>query len=106
MAKEFDKWLQGRVNCLAIENGSKEETIKKLEQYISNMSVRMGTPVLVISYETFRIYSEILNRSEVGIVICDEGHRLKNNDNLTYQALMGLKTKEEYYYLEHQYKMI
>lgn len=32
----------------------------------------MGTPVLVISYETFRIYSEILNRSEVGIVICDE----------------------------------
>jgi DNA repair and recombination RAD54-like protein len=26
-------------------------------------------------------------------VICDEGHRLKNSDNLTYKALMGLQCK-------------
>ncbi|XP_055387996.1 DNA repair and recombination protein RAD54-like [Condylostylus longicornis] len=92
--KEFNKWLNGAVNCLVIENGSKQETTKKLDQYICNKSLRCGTPVLIISYETFRLYSEILNKSEVGIVICDEGHRLKNNDNLTYQALMGLQTKK------------
>ncbi|KAL5275449.1 RAD54L family protein [Megaselia abdita] len=92
--KEFQKWLHGRVNCLAIDGGSKEDTTNKLEQYICNKSQRCGTPILLISYETFRIYAHILNKSEVGIVICDEGHRLKNSENLTFQALMGLQTKK------------
>lgn len=91
--KEFQKWLHGRVNCLAIDGGSKEDTTNKLEQYICNKSQRSGTPILLISYETFRLYAHILNKSEVGIVICDEGHRLKNSENLTFQALMGLQTK-------------
>jgi DNA repair and recombination RAD54-like protein len=30
---------------------------------------------------------------QVGLVLCDEGHRLKNSENQTYQALMGLKAK-------------
>ncbi|EDW76660.1 uncharacterized protein Dwil_GK15573 [Drosophila willistoni] len=91
--KEFTKWLHGRMHCLAMEGGSKEDTIKALEQFSMNTSTRLGTPVLLISYETFRIYANILCQNEVGMVICDEGHRLKNSDNLTYQALMGLKTK-------------
>ncbi|XP_029715480.2 DNA repair and recombination protein RAD54-like [Aedes albopictus] len=91
--KEFGKWLGCRVNCLSIDGGSKEHTTKELEQFMANQSMRHGTPVLIISYETFRLYSHILNNSEVGAVLCDEGHRLKNCENLTYQALMGLKTK-------------
>ncbi|XP_030377292.1 DNA repair and recombination protein RAD54-like [Scaptodrosophila lebanonensis] len=91
--KEFTKWLQGRLLCLAMEGGSKEDTTRTLEQFALNTATRMGTPVLLISYETFRIYAHILCKTEVGMVICDEGHRLKNSDNLTYQALMGLKTK-------------
>ncbi|XP_059612312.1 DNA repair and recombination protein RAD54-like [Phlebotomus argentipes] len=91
--KEFGKWLGSRVNCHAVDNNSKEETIKNLEQFMANKAVRSGTPVLIISYETFRIYSAILNASEVGMVLCDEGHRLKNSENLTYQSLMGLQTK-------------
>ncbi|XP_055642480.1 DNA repair and recombination protein RAD54-like [Toxorhynchites rutilus septentrionalis] len=90
--KEFGKWLGCRINCLAIDGGSKEKTTADLEQYMANQSLRHGTPVLIISYETFRLYSQILNNSEVGAVLCDEGHRLKNCENLTYQALMGLKT--------------
>eukprot|EP00099_Drosophila_melanogaster_P013779 NP_476661.1 okra [Drosophila melanogaster] len=90
--KEFTKWLHGRLLCLPMEGGTKENTIRALEQF-SMTSARLGTPVLLISYETFRIYAEILCKYEVGMVICDEGHRLKNSDNLTYQALMGLKTK-------------
>lgn len=91
--KEFGKWLGCRVNCLAIDGGSKEHTTKELEQFMANQSMRHGTPVLIISYETFRLYAHILNNSDVGAVLCDEGHRLKNCENLTYQALMGLKTK-------------
>ncbi|XP_053958054.1 DNA repair and recombination protein RAD54-like [Anastrepha ludens] len=91
--KEFNKWLHGRLHCLAIEGGAKEDTIRALEQFVVDSGQRCGTPVLLISYETFRIYANILCRNEMGMVICDEGHRLKNRDNLTYQALMGLKTK-------------
>lgn len=53
--------------------------------------VRAASPVLIISYETFRLYAKILHSSAIGMVICDEGHRLKNSDNLTYQALSGLQ---------------
>ncbi|XP_017842273.1 DNA repair and recombination protein RAD54-like [Drosophila busckii] len=91
--KEFTKWLQGRMHCLAMEGGSKEDTTRTLEQFAMNTATRCGTPVLLISYETFRLYAPILCKTEVGMVICDEGHRLKNSDNLTYQALMGLRTK-------------
>lgn len=90
---EFGKWLGNRVNSLAIANEAKDKTIELLTNFMANQSSRCGAPVLIISYETFRLYSSILNSSEVGMVICDEGHRLKNCENLTYQALMGLKTK-------------
>lgn len=90
---EFGKWLGHRVNSLAIENGSKEETTRALQQFMASQSQRTGTPVLIISYESFRIYTSILNDSEVGLLLCDEGHRLKNCENLTYTALMGLKTR-------------
>lgn len=90
---EFFKWLGCRVNCLAIANESKEKTTEQLTTFMANQNSRCGAPVLIISYETFRLYAYILNTSEVGMVICDEGHRLKNCENLTYQALMGLKTK-------------
>lgn len=90
---EFGKWLGNRVNVLAMANEAKDKSIEILTTFMANQSSRCGAPVLVISYETFRIYSEILNASEVGLVLCDEGHRLKNCENLTYQALMGLQTK-------------
>lgn len=91
---EFGKWLGHRINALALDNASsKEHTTKLLEQFMANQSQRSGTPVLILSYETFRIYASTLNNSEVGLLLCDEGHRLKNCENLTYTALMGLQTK-------------
>lgn len=91
--KEFEKWLGYRINCFAVDNQSKEGTTKLLEQFMANKQLRSGTPVMIISYETFRNYATIMNSSEVGMVLCDEGHRLKNCENLTYQSLMGLQTK-------------
>lgn len=90
---EFGKWLGHRVNVFAVENQAKDETTRGLEQFMASQSVRTGCPVLVISYESFRNYSRILNESEVGLLLCDEGHRLKNCENQTYTALMGLKSK-------------
>lgn len=90
---EFGKWLGHRINAYAVENSSKEETTRGLTQFMASQSRRTGSPVLIISYESFRMYSKILNDSEVGMLLCDEGHRLKNCENLTYNALMGLQTR-------------
>lgn len=90
---EFGKWLGSRVNCMAIANESKDKTTEMLTTFMVNRSSRCGAPVLIISYETFRLYMHILTQAEIGLVLCDEGHRLKNCENQTYTALMSLKTK-------------
>ncbi len=33
---------------------------------------RVPNPVLIISYETFRLHAYAMHKSEVGILICDE----------------------------------
>ena len=33
---------------------------------------RIPQPILIISYETFRLHAAVLHRKEVGLVICDE----------------------------------
>ncbi|OON20661.1 protein, SNF2 family, partial [Opisthorchis viverrini] len=87
---EFYKWLQGKVHPLTIDSGSKEEIDTKLATFLAQSGRRIPTPVLIISYETFRLHSSALHKGEVGLVLCDEGHRLKNSENQTYQALVQL----------------
>ena len=52
--------------------------------------------VLVCSYEYLRgltiSYPSICNL-EIGLLLCDEGHRLKNTDSKTWTALSTLKAK-------------
>ncbi|XP_032884692.1 DNA repair and recombination protein RAD54-like isoform X2 [Amblyraja radiata] len=90
---EVEKWLAGRVQSLVIDGGTKAEIDKKLATFMSQHGLRIPTPILIISYETFRLHAEVLCRGPVGLVICDEGHRLKNSDNQTYQALNKLNAK-------------
>lgn len=90
---EISKWLGGRVNPLAIDGGSKNDIDRNLEGFMNTFGRRPANPILIISYETFRLHSHVLHKGEVGLVLCDEGHRLKNCENQTYQSLMGLKAK-------------
>ncbi|XP_043941837.1 DNA repair and recombination protein RAD54-like [Protopterus annectens] len=90
---EVGKWLGGRIHPLAIDGGSKDEIDKKLAGFMSQHGLRVPSPILIISYETFRLHAEVLHRGSAGLVICDEGHRLKNSDNQTYQALNTLNAK-------------
>ncbi|KAK0425173.1 hypothetical protein QR680_009071 [Steinernema hermaphroditum] len=89
--REIAKWLGGRLNSLPIDSGKKDVIHKNLESFMGYIGPRSPIPVIIISYETFRLHCEVLHKSEVGLVICDEGHRLKNSDNQTYQALSGLQ---------------
>ncbi|KAJ3090623.1 DNA-dependent ATPase protein rad54 [Quaeritorhiza haematococci] len=94
-ANELKKWLgPDRVRPLACDNkGSKEQTTKELEQFACSKGRCVVTPVLIISYESLRAYSPTLAKCEIGLMLCDEGHRLKNSESLTYQALSALNAK-------------
>ncbi|KAK9404299.1 DNA repair and recombination protein RAD54-like [Crotalus adamanteus] len=89
---EVGKWLGGRIQPLAIDGGSKQDIDNKLVGFVNQRGRRIPSPILIISYETFRLHAEALKKGSVGLVICDEGHRLKNSDNQTYQALNSLNT--------------
>ncbi|CAG0881245.1 unnamed protein product [Cyprideis torosa] len=88
---EIAKWLGTKVNPLAIDSGSKDEIDRNLEGFMNTYGRRPANPILIISYETLRLHAHVLHKGEVGLVICDEGHRLKNSENQTYQALSGLR---------------
>ncbi|XP_014246978.1 DNA repair and recombination protein RAD54-like [Cimex lectularius] len=91
---EINKWLHGRVGTVAIEGGGTKVVESQVKRFMSTQLGRRNThPILVISYETFRIHSKILHSSPVGLILCDEGHRLKNCENQTYLALTGLQCK-------------
>ncbi|XP_019856085.1 PREDICTED: DNA repair and recombination protein RAD54-like isoform X1 [Amphimedon queenslandica] len=89
---EIGKWLSGRLSVITIDSGTKEEIDRKLGQYITQHG-RVVSPVLIISYETFRLHAPVLHSGSTGLIICDEGHRLKNCENQTYTALTQLKTQ-------------
>jgi DNA repair and recombination RAD54-like protein len=49
--------------------------------------------VLIVSYETLRSLKDELGKSPVGLLLCDEGHRLKNSESQTYEALDAIQVK-------------
>ncbi|KJE93973.1 DNA repair protein RAD54 [Capsaspora owczarzaki ATCC 30864] len=89
---ELQKWLQGKVQSLPVDGGDKEKIESNLNNFINCTGRLLNQPILIISYETFRIHVDILASKPVGLVICDEGHRLKNAQSQTFQALNQLKT--------------
>uniref|UniRef100_A0A2C9L5H7 DNA repair and recombination protein RAD54B n=1 Tax=Biomphalaria glabrata TaxID=6526 RepID=A0A2C9L5H7_BIOGL len=82
---EFKKWLGlERLNVFAVSGDKKPEEFVKSNKY----------PVLVISYEMFVRCSEILTDVNFDLIICDEGHRLKNTAAKTTAIMMGLPCKK------------
>ncbi|CAR28478.1 hypothetical protein ZYGR_0S01090 [Zygosaccharomyces rouxii] len=91
-ANELDKWLgPGTLSPLAIDgkksslnNGSVSGAIHSWAQAQGRNIVK---PVLIISYETLRRNTDQLKNCNVGLMLADEGHRLKNADSLTFTSL-------------------
>ena len=87
-AKELDKWLNGKVNCLPLSEAKREDVIMSIKQFLSP---RNYYQVLIISYETFRMHhARFSKESSCDLLICDEAHRLKNEATGTNQALSSL----------------
>ena len=86
--KEIKKWVSFKmVPLVARSHAHLDEEIK--------LFTNNNVPVLIISYEMFKKYSKVLNKCErLDLVICDEGHRLKNSSgNQTTASLNEFKAR-------------
>lgn len=92
-ANELVKWLgEGTVTPFAIDGkATKEELSSQLKQWAIASGRAVTRPVLIVSYESLRLNVDELKDVKIGLMLCDEGHRLKNSDSNTYTALTGLR---------------
>uniref|UniRef100_A0A671UMA3 RAD54 homolog B n=1 Tax=Sparus aurata TaxID=8175 RepID=A0A671UMA3_SPAAU len=78
---EFNKWLgRERINVFTVDQDH------RVEQFVLSPL----HSVLVISYEMLLRSLEQIQKVDFGLVICDEGHRLKNSSIKTSSALSSL----------------
>jgi len=91
-ANELVKWLGAdAVTPFAIDGkASKEELTRQLRQWAISSGRAVTRPVIIVSYETLRLNVEELKNTPIGLMLCDEGHRLKNGDSQTFTALNNL----------------
>lgn len=89
------KWLKEKAPGLLVIDGSqtKEQMITSVHRWCNVRGKSVTQPVMIVSYETLRNLVEVLGEAEVGLLLCDEGHRLKNADSLTFKALDSIKVK-------------
>lgn len=74
------KWLgEGAISPLAIDGKqSNAEITSAIRQWCSSKGKQVVTPVVIVSYERLRMLSDELGNTEIGLLLADEGHRLKN----------------------------
>ncbi|XP_061811049.1 DNA repair and recombination protein RAD54B isoform X1 [Nerophis lumbriciformis] len=78
---EFNKWLgRERISVFTVDQDH------RIEQFVLSPLHN----VLVISYEMLLRCFEQVQKVEFGLIICDEGHRLKNSSIKTSSALSSL----------------
>jgi DNA repair and recombination RAD54-like protein len=96
-----DKWLNANsVGYLTIDGkGTKEQLIHNVRRWVAATGRAVSQPskrllrlfslravthfsplsVMIVSYETLRNLASELNGCQIGLLLCDEGHRLKNS---------------------------
>lgn len=82
--KEFDRWLgKHRLRTFAVDQKNKVTEFARLTQI----------PIMLISYEMLMRNIDDIIQIKFDILVCDEGHRLKNNNIRTSVLLNQLEIK-------------
>ncbi|GAB1599245.1 DNA repair and recombination protein RAD54B-like [Argonauta hians] len=82
--QEFKKWLgTERISVFTVDAD------KKVDEYL----LRPKCPVLIMSYEMFLRNVKDLEKVNFDLIICDEGHRLKNTSIKTSALLNSLPVR-------------
>ncbi|GAA5944920.1 hypothetical protein JCM3775_001102 [Rhodotorula graminis] len=94
-ANELTKWLgDDAPTPLAIDGKvTGNELVNKVRQWCATKGKQVMTPVIIVSYEKLRTLTDELGQTEIGLLLADEGHRLKNSTNQTYTALTKINCK-------------
>ncbi|KAK7308778.1 hypothetical protein RJT34_05004 [Clitoria ternatea] len=88
---EIKKWVGQRVHIVALCETTREDVVSGIDNFTSP---RSNLQVLIVSYETFRMHSSRFSSSDsCDLLICDEAHRLKNDQTMTNRALAALPCK-------------
>ena len=86
--REFRKWVgRSSIGVLAVEGDGRSE----VERFVNGRQYQ----VLIIGYERLRSCAKQLAQAHppVGLVVCDEGHRLKSKDTKTTKSLDSFQTR-------------
>lgn len=91
------KWLgAGTITPLAVDGkGTKAHLLEAVARWVAARGRNVTQPgsffilfynswlslalVMIVSYETLRTLTAYISNCEIGLLLCDEGHRLKNS---------------------------
>lgn len=93
---ELSKWLgEGAISAFAVDGKLGGDALAvAVKEWANASGRRVVRPVMIISYEGLRLQTENLKDcGEVGLLLCDEGHKLKNSESITYKALDSINAK-------------
>ncbi|CAE8708889.1 unnamed protein product, partial [Polarella glacialis] len=83
---EFEKWLHGKCKLTACAVTGQAQ----VSGTFSAFKYDRESKVLIASYETFRGHAKDVADAGIDLIVCDEAHKLKNDEAATTKCIAGL----------------